>query len=77
MVVWIIITLDSGTGLGKPTCMGDKSHTQGGDLTSQTPLEDSDEGVRTIDRCVVLHRSEAKEGNYNFELSFKMVKYTL
>jgi len=25
----------------------------------------------------MLHRSKAKEGNYNFELSFKTVKYTL
>ena len=27
--------------------------------------------IRTTDRCVMLHRSEAKEGDYNFELSFK------
>ena len=57
--------------IGRPTCLGDKSRTQGGDLIRQTPLEDPNEGIRTTDRCVVLHRSEAKEGDYSFELSFK------
>ena len=71
MAVRIIITLDRGAELGRPTCLGDKSRAQGDDLISQTPLEDPDEGIRTTDRCVVQHRSEAKEGNGDFELSFK------
>ena len=33
--------------------------------------EDSDEGIRTTDRCVVQHCSEAKEGNGDLELNFK------
>ena len=36
-----------------------------------------DSGVWATDRCVEQHRSEAKEENGDFELSFKMVKYTL
>ena len=54
-----------------PTCLGDKSRTQAGDLTSQTPLEDPTEGIRTTNRCNVVHHSEAKEGNGEFELCFK------
>jgi len=34
-------------------------------------VEDPDEGILTTDRSVVQHRSEAKEGNGHFELSFK------
>ena len=33
--------------------------------------EDPSEGIRIAHRCVVQHRSEAKEGNGDFELSFK------
>ena len=33
--------------------------------------EDPHEGIRTTDRCAVQHHSEAKEGNSDFELSFK------
>jgi len=35
--------------------------------------EDPDEGIRATDRCVVQHRSEAKEGNGDFELFFEKV----
>ena len=70
-------TLDSGAGIREGNlsvwqvpCLGRWSH------KLDTMLEDPDEGIQTADRCVVLHRSEAKEGNYNFELCFKMVKYT-
>ena len=77
MAVRIIITLDSGAGLGRPTSVGDKSRAQGGDLTSQTALEDPDEGIRTTYRCVVQHRSEVREGNGDFELSFICYNITL
>jgi len=33
--------------------------------------EDPDEGIQPIDRCVAQQCSEAKEGNGDFELSFK------
>jgi len=72
MAVWVmVITLDIGAGMGRPTCLGDKSRTKGGDLIRQTPLEDPDEGIRTTDRCIVLYHYEAKEGNSEFELCFK------
>ena len=67
----MVITQDSGAGMGRPIYLGDKSHTQGGDLIRQTPLEDPDEGIWTTDRCIVLHHSKAKEGNGEFELCFK------
>ena len=48
------------------------------DSQESSPLEDPDEGVRTTNRCVVLHRSKAKGGeNSVFELSFKTLKYIL
>ena len=70
--------LDNGAGIGEANlsvwqvpCLGRWSH------KLDTMLEDPDEGIRTTDRCVCCIVAKAKEGNYNFELSFKMVKYTL
>ena len=66
----VIVTLDSGAGGEDQLVKGQVSHL-GECLPSWTPLKDPDEGVRSIDRRLVLHHSEDKEGNGEFQLCFK------
>jgi len=59
----IISTLDSGRPEGKANLSEWQVPHLGGVISQAiSPLEDPDEGVRTTDRCVALHRSEAKGG---------------
>ena len=62
----VIVTLNSRAGGEGQLVKGQVPHL-GECLPSWTPLEDLDEGVRSTDRRVVLHYSNAKEGKCGSE----------
>ena len=64
------MTLEDGTE-GRPTCLGDKSQLRARD---PFPLKTLTRIDRCTDRCVMLHHSDAKEGNVILKL-FQMLKH--